>query len=194
MTLFRPLRTSPLGKTPFAMTILANGRLARVTTWYSAVCLCFRPLLTQRSEITGTTCVRDTMGLQLGQSGTSYRSWLVARQPLQVKFLLVVLLAASCNVVPCVVRTIGTVLFATKVCTVRVGPFLPFLVDFQQINMFEFKPQITNLAGCMAHYSTLSVIETVVFGRVFMALYYQCKLVCTLLKDMFACRHAACAP
>ena len=63
MTLFRSLRTSPLGKTPFAMTILANGRLARVTTWYRAVCLCFKPLLIQDSGITETTCVHDTMGL-----------------------------------------------------------------------------------------------------------------------------------
>ena len=192
MTLFQPLRTSPLGKTPFAMMTLSNGRLARVTVWYSAVCLCFKPLLTQHSRITGTTCVRDTLGLQLGQRGTSYRSWLVARQPLQVKFLLVALLAASCIVVPSIVRAIGTVLFATKVCTVHVGHFLPFLVDFQWINMFEFKPQLANLAGCMAHSSTWGVIETVIVGRVFVALYFQCKLVCTW--PVLTCRHAACAP
>ena len=55
MTLFRPLCTLLLGKTQFAMAILANGSLARVTTWYCAVCLCFAPLLTQRSGITGTS-------------------------------------------------------------------------------------------------------------------------------------------
>ena len=49
MTYFQLLRTSLLGKTPFAMTIHANGRLARVTMWYSGVCLCFEPLLIQRS-------------------------------------------------------------------------------------------------------------------------------------------------
>ena len=49
MTLFQPLRTSLLGKTPFAMTIHANGSLARVTMWYRGMCLCFEPLLIQRS-------------------------------------------------------------------------------------------------------------------------------------------------
>ena len=63
MMLFQPLRTSPLGKAPFAMTILANGHLAQVTMWYSIVCLCFKPLLAQCSGITKMTCVRDTMGL-----------------------------------------------------------------------------------------------------------------------------------
>ena len=60
----------------------------------------------------------------MGQRETSSRSWLAARQPLQVKFL-AELLAVSCTVVLCVVRAIGTVLFATKVCTVHVGHCLP---------------------------------------------------------------------
>ena len=51
MTLFRPVRTLLLGKMPFVMTFLANGRLARLTTR----CLCFGPLLTQVSGITGTS-------------------------------------------------------------------------------------------------------------------------------------------
>ena len=46
MTLFRLLRTSLLGKTPFAMTIIANGRVARAT---SGTAPCFEPLLTQGS-------------------------------------------------------------------------------------------------------------------------------------------------
>ena len=39
---------------------LTNGRLARETLWYSAVCVCCELLLTRHSGITGTTCIRDT--------------------------------------------------------------------------------------------------------------------------------------
>ena len=62
MMLFRSLCTSLLGKMPFAMTIFANCCQARLTTLYSAVCLCCKPLLTQRSRITWMKCVRNTMG------------------------------------------------------------------------------------------------------------------------------------
>ena len=150
------------------MTILANGGVARVATWYSAVCLCFKPLPTQHSGITGTTCVRDGSGALAGPNPSpnpdpkldpklnpnlnpslnpslnpnsnpndvihSVQRALVRimHLSLQVKFLLATLLAVSC-IVPCVVRVIGTVLFATKVCTVHRWSFPPvscgFLVD-----------------------------------------------------------------
>ena len=100
------------------MTILANGRLARVTRWYGAVCVCCEPLLTQRSGITGTKCVRDTMGTR-GQGGTASRSWPAARRPLVKVFGRT--LAVFCTVLRCVVHMIGTVLFSTKVYTVHVG-------------------------------------------------------------------------
>ena len=74
----------------------------------------------------GDMCTRHN-GTKLGQSGTSYRSWLAS---LCRSSFLAVLLAVSCIVVPCVVRAIETVLLATMVCTVHVGHFLPFLVDF----------------------------------------------------------------
>ena len=97
VTLFRPLRTSLLGKTPFVMTDLANGRLARVTTWYSAVCLCFEPLLIQRSA-----------GRRVYVTQWDYRSTrnifqVVARSLCRSSFL-AALLAVSCTAVRCVVR------------------------------------------------------------------------------------------
>ena len=60
MTLFRLLRTSLLGKTPFAMTIIANGRVAREQVAQRRV-LCFELLLTQGSGMPGRPCVRDTI-------------------------------------------------------------------------------------------------------------------------------------
>ena len=115
MMLFWPLRTSPLGKTPFAMTILANGCLARVTTWYSAMCLCLEPLL---GGITRAMCVRDKMWLWVNQEHLPGRGSKLASH---CRSSLAELLAVSFTVVLCIVRAIGTVLFVTKVCTVHVG-------------------------------------------------------------------------
>ena len=123
MTLFWPLCTLLLRKTPFAMTIHANGQLALVTTWYSTVCLCFEPLLTQRSGNTGATCVHGKMRQWVNTEPLSGRGSQLASH-CRSSFL-VELLAVSYTVVLCVVRAIGTVLFATKVCTVHVGHCSP---------------------------------------------------------------------
>ena len=123
MTLFWPLRTLLLHKTPFAMMIHANGHLALVTTWYSTVCLCFEPLLTQRSRNTRATCVRGKMRLWVNTEHLSGRGSQLASHCRSS--CLVEVLAVSCTVVLCVVRAIGTVLFATKVCTVHVGHCSP---------------------------------------------------------------------
>ena len=59
-------------KLPFAMTILANGRPAQLTTWYSTMCLCFEALLTQSSRIPEMKCARDTIGQEVNAQHLPY--------------------------------------------------------------------------------------------------------------------------
>ena len=84
------------------------------------MCLCFGQLLTKRSEITRTMCIRDAMGV-----------WVNAEHFQTV--ILAALLAVPCTVVRCVVRTVGTVLFVIKVCTVHVGHCPPVSCMYEHV-------------------------------------------------------------
>ena len=131
---------------------------------YSTVCLCFEPSLNQRSGITRATCVRGKMRLWVNVEHLPDRGSQLASH-CRSSFL-AELLAVTCTVFLCVVCTIGTVLFATGQglhCS-RWSLSSRFL--YQWMNMFEFKPQLANLARCMAPSSTQGVIGTVIFGRV----------------------------
>ena len=99
------------------MTILANGRLARVTTWYNAVCFWFEPLLSQRGGITRTKCVRDTMGQEINTEHLPGRGpQLTSLFRVKGSFGSVL----HCHLL-CIMQVMGTVLFTTKVCTVDIG-------------------------------------------------------------------------
>ena len=135
------------------MTVLANGRPAQPTTWYSAMCLCFELLLTQRSRMSDMKCVRDTMGQ--GSTRTIFHAVACSSEAfyIQVEFFS---------------RVFGNVLHCcvgTKVCTVHVGHCPPFLAWFLVDEQVRVQA-IANLVGCMAHSGTWDVIESAIFGHV----------------------------
>ena len=114
MTLFQSLRTSLLGKTPLAMTILANGRLARVTMWYSACVLSY--CLPNAAELPGRRvymikCDYGTMQTIFQVVARSLPA--IAGQVFWRSFW-------QCPaLLPLRSARIGTVFFANKVCTVK---------------------------------------------------------------------------
>ena len=61
--------------------------------------------------------------------------WLTAHQPFAGQVILAALLAVPCTVVRCVVRTVGTVLFVIKVCTVHVGHCPPVSCMYEHVRV-----------------------------------------------------------